>query len=130
MKTKQAIMRLLRLTEMEYAECVEEFGYAYATYQCMGSEAAVHYLTRTAAFWRWWMRHFDIRDEIFLIEFGSYSQQQVLEDIQEMWLRNHLPSEVEGRIPRPAWQQMLEAIRIEEDAQRPSLSTNKKERAL
>lgn len=120
-------MALLRLSEMEYAELVEQFGYAYARYQCLGSEAAVNYLTQTSAFWKWWMRHFDMRDELFLIEFGSYTQKQVLNDIKDMWFKNHLAHEVEGRIPNPAWSQMLEAIRQEEDAKRPVYSDNQKQ---
>lgn len=122
MKTKHAIMRLLRITEMHYANAVEVLGYQYVRHVCANCRGAEEYLTRTTAFWKWWMRHFDIRDEVFLQYFGSYTDDAVLEDIRNHWAASHQPSEVEGRIPDPAWQQMLAAIREEEDATRPVYS--------
>jgi hypothetical protein len=121
MKTKHAIMRLLRISELHYGQLVEGLGYQYARYQCLGCEAAVSYLTHTSAYWKWWCRHFDIRDEIFLRDFGSYTQDELLDDVRDAWAHSHLPEQVEGRIPDPAWDQMLDAIRREEDAERPAV---------
>lgn len=119
MKTKQHIMRLLRINEMHYANAVEAIGYKYVRHVCANCKGAEEYLTRTAAFWKWWKRHFDIRDEIFLQDYGSYTGNECLDLVREHWLESHEPEQMEGRIPDHAWQQMLNAIREEEDAQRP-----------
>jgi hypothetical protein len=119
MKTKQQIMQLLRMSQEGYAKAVERLGYAYAEYNCLNCKGAVEYLTRTSAYWKWWMRHFDIRDEIFLADYGSYTGRECLHTLRTYWIESHSPEQVEGRIPDPAWQQMLNAIREEEDALRP-----------
>lgn len=124
MKTKQPIMQLLRMSQEQYAKAVERLGYAYAEYNCLNCRGAVEYLTRTAAYWKWWMRHFDIRDEVFLADFGTYTAPECLHTLRQYWLESHAPEAVEGRIPDPAWQQMLAAIRAEEDAKRPVYSPN------
>ena len=119
MKTKQQIINLLRITEAEYAKAVEAFGYSFIRYYCAGSTGAEEYLTRTGAFWKWWMRHFDIRDEIFLADYGSYTALHLVDDVRDNWNDSHQPETIEGRIPDAAWMQMLDAIDEEENAQRP-----------
>jgi hypothetical protein len=147
MKTKQDIMRLLHMKEIEYAHAVENLGYQFAADNCANCVGAVDYLVRTKAFWKWWMRHFDIRDELFLSQYGAYSVDAELDTdgykflfqlgvkpignttewLRKMWAESHQPANISGRIPDPAWQQMLTAIREEEDAPRPVYKQPKKE---
>lgn len=110
MKTKLAIMNLLKLTEMEYAVAVERFGYSYARYYCSGCESSVAYVTRTSSFWKWWMRHFDIRDEIFLHDYLPYAGTNTVNTLREYWNETHQPEVVEGKIPDHTWQNMLAKI--------------------
>jgi hypothetical protein len=119
MKTKFQIMNLLCMDAGEYAQAVEAFGYAFVIYYCANCTGAVEYLTRTGAFWKWWKRHFDLRDEIFLSDYSSYTDTEMSESLREYWDNSHSPETIEGRMPNPAWRQMLDAIRTEEDSRRP-----------
>lgn len=103
-------MRLLRLSELQYAECIEAFGYRYVRFNCDNCPRAEQYLTRTRAFWRWWMRQHDIRDEVFLATYGSYTQAECVPELRLFWLEHHAPEAIHPWIPDPAWQQMLDLI--------------------
>lgn len=147
MKTKEAIIELLQLTEMEYAKAVEQMGYNYANENCANCTGAVEYLTRTSAYWSWWKRHFDVRDEVFLAQYGSYNVDAAIDKdsykflkgigvkpiistknwLRKLWLESHHPDNINARVPDKAWAQMIDAIRKEEDAQRPVQTTKRKE---
>lgn len=106
-------MRLLRLSEQEYAEAVEAFGYRYVRFNCNNCPNAELYLTRTRAFWKWWMRQFDIRDEVFLQTYGEYTAPDCLPWLRQYWLQHHAPEAVHPWVPDAVWQHMLDLIDAE-----------------
>lgn len=110
-------MALLGLNEAQYAERVEHFGYAFATYYTINNEWSVKYLTRSAGYWAWWKKQFDLRDELFLAEYGAYKGQGIEADLIQLWTGTHTPVKVEA-YPAPhiiadAWQNMLQAVNEE-----------------
>lgn len=113
MRTKQAIMQLLRINEMQYSETVEDLGYMFIRHYCTSPVGVEDYLAKTTAFWKWWCRQFDIADEVFLADYGTYTQPELTQDLRIYWLQAHLPEVVEGRIPDPAWEQMFKIIHQE-----------------
>jgi hypothetical protein len=124
MKTKQQIMTLLGIDELAYGRAVESYGYSFVRHYCSNSTGAEEYLTRTSAFWKWWMRHFDTRDEQFIADYGSYCEPRMRVNLRSLWNDSHQPDVIEGRIPDAAWMQMLDAIDEEDKLNRPAYAKN------
>lgn len=68
MTNKESIIKALRITEMQYAETVEQFGYNWIKQRFCDMDVVVDGLSRSKMFWAWWKNQWEIRDEQFVRE--------------------------------------------------------------
>jgi len=118
---KKQICDLLGITEETYVLYVEQFGYAFAWHYTMHHSWSVEYLTKAAAYWRWWNSHQYLRDETFLVEMESYKNTDSEGLLWDLWLDHHAPGNVEimpnKKILDASYQLMLEAVNNEKEGQ-------------
>lgn len=111
---KQQIIALLGITEQAYTAIVEQLGYNFAWHYTMHHAWSVEYLTKTAAYWKWWNNQQYLRDEMFLTEMEDYRNTGSEVLLMELWLDNNSPEEIEGKPPKRAldasYQLMLQAV--------------------
>lgn len=63
---KQEVCRLLGMTEEVYCQYQEQQGLEYMA-SIMGSDDwSIDYLAKNSLFWKWWINHWNARDEEFL----------------------------------------------------------------
>lgn len=62
----QAVLKLLRWTEQEYADFKYQRGIAYLRWYLPADEWMVQSLLRNRLFWNWWKACWDTRDEVFV----------------------------------------------------------------
>lgn len=113
MKTKPNIMHLLQMDELQYAEEVEQFGIVYAKFYCYQIKGEAELMIQTKSYWEWWKKHFDIRDEIFLKDFGCYADTTVVNYLRLMWAEQHQPERLTGKIPTIVWDEILKNLKQE-----------------
>lgn len=61
-KNKQAIERLLKWTELEYAEFQWEMMEDYIHVFCAGDQRGIDMYTRSVAYRKWWVNQWNLRD--------------------------------------------------------------------
>ena len=111
---KPAILKLIGITELVYAQLVEDLGYQFARHYTLGNEWSVNYLTKTAAFWAWWRSQWQLRDEVFIADYNDYAGTGSENNLFEWWLESHTPQKVESYpsryIIQQAWALMVEEV--------------------
>lgn len=63
---KQQVIRLLNWTDMQYCIYQQNKGYEYMRQVIGSDELGVRYLAKNALFWKWWINHWNRRDEEWL----------------------------------------------------------------
>lgn len=96
LSVKERIIALLNLSEENYAAIVEKYGYDFAWYYTQQHEWSVVYLTRSAAYWNWWKRLWETRDEVFLKDMEAYLNTNSEAHLQELWFDHHMPNEIDS----------------------------------
>lgn len=116
---RKELFALLELSHDAWAGIVEKHGLAFAWHYTLHDEWSVNYLTKTASYWNWWKRQWNVRDEIFLEEYRSYARSGSAPELLELYLDHHQPEEVESYpcryIMDEAWQLMLEDVSREKE---------------
>lgn len=111
---KNQVCRLIGLSEEAYAQIVEKLGYDFAWHYSGHHKWTVEYLTRTAAYWRWWNGLQYLRDETFVAEMSDYANTNSEAELLELWLDANAPDEIEERPTKQVLQStykiMLEAV--------------------
>jgi hypothetical protein len=64
--TTQQITRLLKWTETEYAEFVNDMGIDYLNAYIPNDLHGIYMLNNSRMYWNWWKNHWQIRDMEFL----------------------------------------------------------------
>lgn len=76
MTNKELIIKALQITELEYCETVENYGYAWIKRYFNKDVIAIKALSECASFWKWWVNQWDNRN----IEFIHKTHLNVLND--------------------------------------------------
>lgn len=112
--TRAAILNLLGITHDTYSTTVEQLGYGFAWHYTQHNEWSVNYLTKAAAYWNWWKKQWQLRDEVFVVEHTAYANTGSENELLELWLDHHDPQQVEcypsAFILQQAWTQMVEEV--------------------
>jgi hypothetical protein len=111
---KLETIALIGLSEKAYNEAVEQLGYEFAERYTLHNEWSVNYLTRSAAYWNWWKKQWNLREEVFYTEYADYAGAGAENELFELWLQHHSPDHVEG-YPSPyiiqrAWEEMINNV--------------------
>lgn len=118
---KAQLCKLLGISDETYAGIVEKLGYDFAWHYTQHHKWSVQYMTRTAAYWRWWNKLQYLRDETFLIEMEGYAGTNSEKELMELWLDANSPEEIEVRptkqVLQSTYQLMLEAVDKERNGQ-------------
>lgn len=63
------IQRLLKWTELQYAQYQERIGYQYMQHQLQLDAHAVKQMSYEAMYWRWWVNTWNIIDDQLLLDY-------------------------------------------------------------
>lgn len=77
---KQQVTRLLGWTEQQYCEYQQEKGIAYLHHVLEIDEAGIKMQIQNPLFWRWWVNHWNRRDEEFLT-YASGTPKRMIENL-------------------------------------------------
>jgi hypothetical protein len=103
------VLKLIQLSPEAYTGIVEKQGYDYAWHYTDHNEAAVKCLSLTASYWKWWLRQWEIRDEVFVAEFESYKGMNEQQLLLELYLDHHSPQSI---ISRPSKSVLDDALDV------------------
>lgn len=71
--TRQKVMQLLDITELQYGSLVMDAAFAYL-HQHMGDSPSKNELSKTSLFWAWWRNHWHDVDMDFIQEVKHMSK--------------------------------------------------------
>jgi len=64
---KAQVCRILKWTELQYAEFQQETGIKYLRLYIPDDQAGADMLIRSRIYWQWWINHWQYRDASFLL---------------------------------------------------------------
>lgn len=86
---REIVLALLEWDDLKYCEFQMQMGEEYLT-RTLGTDTyGIEILVKSQLFWKWWINHWNKRDQIFLLRFtGSYST----DTLREEYRFEHNPS--------------------------------------
>ena len=77
---KQQVIRLLNWTEIQYCEYQQQKGIEYLKHILEVDEYGIQMQISNQLFWRWWVNHWNRRDEEFLT-YGAFAPERMRENL-------------------------------------------------
>lgn len=69
---KQQVCKLLGWTEKQYCHYQQEQGLAYLSEFICGDDWSVNNVAKSESFWRWWVNHWNQRDDEFITSVHNF----------------------------------------------------------